>query len=364
MLLAGAAVLLLLALALALAAAGAGAGATAAAAAAATATVTAVTSSAVLPSAASAAAACAAVDGIVLGMGNNLRKGTGTANGTADCCAQCRAEARCKSWTMHLGSPKCYLHGAVEPRKHVASAISGVPSGPVPPPGPSPPTPQRRQCTGAYQGCFKDFVPAPGVPPVRALSHRSAGPAANLSVASCAADCATLGFPLSGLVQGSGSLTGGGRAPASAATHSCWCDCSLNRAATVLPNQTCAAPCGAHSGDGPCGGEGAMATFLVECYPTTPPAPGVCGGNGSHVLPKGRACSQVEAKDWRFCDTSVPLDERVTDLVNRITMAEAGAMLTARQSPAIPRLGIPEFYWGTNAIHGIGNQVRRSAACL
>ena len=54
----------------------------------------------------------------------------------------------------------------------------------------------------------------------------------------------------------------------------------------------------------------------------------------------------------------MPLDERVTDLVNRITMAEAGAMLTARQSPAIPRLGIPEFYWGTNAIHGIGNQVR------
>jgi beta-glucosidase-like glycosyl hydrolase len=45
------------------------------------------------------------------------------------------------------------------------------------------------------------------------------------------------------------------------------------------------------------------------------------------------------------------------DLVGRISMAEAGALLTARQSPEIPRLGIPAFYWGTNAIHGIGNQL-------
>ena len=129
--------------------------------------------------------------------------------------------------------------------------------------------------------------------------------------------------------------------------HSCWCGCSLNGAATTLPNETCATPCGGtHASNGPCGGVAAMAAFLVECYPVAPPST-VCGGNGSHTLPKGRACSQAAAKAWAFCNTSLPLDERVTDLVGRISMAEAGALLTARQSPEIPRLGIPQFYWGT-----------------
>lgn len=37
----------------------------------------------------------------------------------------------------------------------------------------------------------------------------------------------------------------------------------------------------------------------------------------------------------------------------RVGQEEAGPLLTARQSPEIPRLGIPAFYWGTNAIHGV-----------
>jgi beta-glucosidase-like glycosyl hydrolase len=32
---------------------------------------------------------------------------------------------------------------------------------------------------------------------------------------------------------------------------------------------------------------------------------------------------------------------------------DAGAQLTARQCPAIPELGLPSFYWGTNALHSI-----------
>ena len=43
----------------------------------------------------------------------------------------------------------------------------------------------------------------------------------------------------------------------------------------------------------------------------------------------------------------------MSDLVSRLTLQEAGPLLTARQSPAVPRLGLPAFYWGTNAIHGV-----------
>lgn len=67
------------------------------------------------------------------------------------------------------------------------------------------------------------------------------------------------------------------------------------------------------------------------------------------------ACTQPGLKDFKFCDRSVPLSERVDDLVMRIQLNETGPLLTARQSIAIPRLGIPSYYWGTNAIHGLQN---------
>lgn len=283
---------------------------------------------------------CSTVPG-VLGFGSNLRDGT--ANSTGDCCDQCRGLPKCASWTYHASGSTCYLHGTVGTAKPVPGAVSGTPHGHAPPP-----PPPALRCVGAYLGCFKDFVPAPGVPPVRALSHLAAGPAANMTVAACASDCATLGYPLAGISVGkmaSDAAAGG--------LYSCYCGCAFNDAAPALLNSTCAAPCGdAPPGDGPCGAPGAMATFRAECVPMPPPSK-TCGGNGSHPLPPGPACSQAASKEWKFCDHTLPLDERVNDLVGHITLQEAGALLTARESPAIPRLGVPAFYWGTNAIHGV-----------
>jgi len=57
---------------------------------------------------------------------------------------------------------------------------------------------------------------------------------------------------------------------------------------------------------------------------------------------------------------SLSLDERVDDLVSRITLEQAATQLTARESPSIaPPLNLPSYYWGTNAIHGVQN-----VACL
>lgn len=67
------------------------------------------------------------------------------------------------------------------------------------------------------------------------------------------------------------------------------------------------------------------------------------------------ACTQPGLKDFPFCDTTLPLATRVDDLASRILLNETGPMLTARQSIAIPRLGLPSYYWGTNAIHGLQN---------
>eukprot|EP00755_Sulcionema_specki_P029901 Sspe_Gene.93162::Locus_65868_Transcript_2_2_Confidence_0.667_Length_2346::g.93162::m.93162 len=67
------------------------------------------------------------------------------------------------------------------------------------------------------------------------------------------------------------------------------------------------------------------------------------------------ACTLPSTTDLPFCNTKLPIDQRVADLVQRIELEESGQQLTARESPSIDRLGLPSYYWGTNAIHGIQN---------
>jgi beta-glucosidase-like glycosyl hydrolase len=68
-----------------------------------------------------------------------------------------------------------------------------------------------------------------------------------------------------------------------------------------------------------------------------------------------RACSTPEHSGYPFCDTKLSFEERVDDLVGRLTLTEKPYLLTARESPkgSIPRLGIPEYDWGANCIHGV-----------
>lgn len=61
------------------------------------------------------------------------------------------------------------------------------------------------------------------------------------------------------------------------------------------------------------------------------------------------------AADFGFCDTSLSVEDRLADLVPRVNLSDAGHQLTAREGPAIPELGLPSYYWGTNAIHGLQN---------
>jgi beta-glucosidase len=60
-----------------------------------------------------------------------------------------------------------------------------------------------------------------------------------------------------------------------------------------------------------------------------------------------------ELNDYPFRDPALPLNTRVDDLVKRLTLAEKVSLLHQFQ-PAIPRLGVPEFKTGTEALHGLG----------
>jgi len=64
------------------------------------------------------------------------------------------------------------------------------------------------------------------------------------------------------------------------------------------------------------------------------------------------AAAPASAEDPPFRDPSLPLAVRVDDLVGRLTTAEKISLLH-QYSPAVPRLDIPAFRTGTEALHGV-----------
>ena len=82
----------------------------------------------------------------------------------------------------------------------------------------------------------------------------------------------------------------------------------------------------------------------------------------SFAQPGLKACD-ADFDHFAFCNTSLPLDDRVRDLVSRIDDSVKPNLLTARghlnghhDAPdggrqALPELGVPSYYWGSNCIH-------------
>ena len=59
------------------------------------------------------------------------------------------------------------------------------------------------------------------------------------------------------------------------------------------------------------------------------------------------------AQTLPYQDASLPIDQRVDDLLQRLTLEEK-TKLMMNGSPAIERLGIPQFDWWSEALHGVG----------
>jgi beta-glucosidase-like glycosyl hydrolase len=87
-------------------------------------------------------------------------------------------------------------------------------------------------------------------------------------------------------------------------------------------------------------------------------APGLAGPTPPIATPPNDACIGSNAS-FSFCDTGLSLEARLDDLVKRIEVDEIASQLTARICSALPRLGIPSYYWGTNALHRI-----REVSCI
>jgi hypothetical protein len=62
--------------------------------------------------------------------------------------------------------------------------------------------------------------------------------------------------------------------------------------------------------------------------------------------------SNPSTKSYLFCQTSLPISQRVKDLVSRLTLDEKISQLVDT-TPPIPRLGIPAYTWWSEALHGV-----------
>ena len=194
---------------------------------------------------------------------------------------------------------------------------------------------------GTYLGCFNDSAR-----PVPILLSPPSGDTA-LALPTCALFCAADGYPVFAVTARPGAAY-------------CYCGAALNPASARAPEALCAVPCpGAPSER--CGGEGVSVVYASACDAPLPP-PALGAGGAPQPSP---ACSSPASAAWPFCDATLPVEARLDDLVARIAVTEVGPQLTARLSPAIPRLGMAPFMWGTNAIHGITDYAgcRPSGVC-
>lgn len=63
--------------------------------------------------------------------------------------------------------------------------------------------------------------------------------------------------------------------------------------------------------------------------------------------------SQVASAEPPYLDTSLAPAERAADLISRMTLSEKAAQLSTTNAPAIPRLGVQEYAYWSEALHGV-----------
>ncbi|HLT85654.1 MAG TPA: glycoside hydrolase family 3 C-terminal domain-containing protein [Phototrophicaceae bacterium] len=83
-----------------------------------------------------------------------------------------------------------------------------------------------------------------------------------------------------------------------------------------------------------------------------PLAAGMAGALGALLLAAASTPAGAAVDDPPFRDPDVPLEQRVEDLVSRLTLEEKVSLMHQWQ-PEIDRLGLPAFRTGTEALHGV-----------
>ncbi|MGO9863039.1 MAG: glycoside hydrolase family 3 C-terminal domain-containing protein [Terriglobales bacterium] len=65
-----------------------------------------------------------------------------------------------------------------------------------------------------------------------------------------------------------------------------------------------------------------------------------------------QAQQQSAAQDYRYMNSALPLEQRVEDLIGRMTLEEKVSQMRDHAA-AIPRLGVPKYDWWNEGLHGV-----------
>ena len=64
------------------------------------------------------------------------------------------------------------------------------------------------------------------------------------------------------------------------------------------------------------------------------------------------AATRATAQEPAYLNTNLPIEQRVEDLVSRMTLEEKISQMQD-QAAAIPRLGVPRYDWWNEGLHGV-----------
>src|SRR3954454_23173972 len=74
---------------------------------------------------------------------------------------------------------------------------------------------------------------------------------------------------------------------------------------------------------------------------------------GASNVQRATGSSAAAASTPIYLDPSYSFQERAADLVSRMTLAEKASQADSSVAPAIPRLGIQQYGWWNEALHGV-----------
>eukprot|EP00743_Colponemidia_sp_Colp-15_P007755 GILK01008397.1.p1 GENE.GILK01008397.1~~GILK01008397.1.p1 ORF type:complete len:751 (-),score=119.29 GILK01008397.1:185-2437(-) len=77
---------------------------------------------------------------------------------------------------------------------------------------------------------------------------------------------------------------------------------------------------------------------------------------------QGLSCQADELKTFPYCNPNLPVPERVSDLLGRMTLAEKISQLN-NEAPEISRLGIPKYNWWSESLHGVLGKCASEGQC-
>lgn len=152
----------------------------------------------------------------------------------------------------------------------------------------------------------------------------------------CAQYCHDKGFALAGVEDGNQCFCGNALRDGAKATDDCTAVSKGAVACNSDPNEKC-------------GGNWRLDVFKFTCSGSPVPKPTPPAYINNPCLNKTGAFA---SQPW--CDASLPMDERVKDMISRLSLAEKiGALDTT--APPLPSLGLNKYNWWSEATHGISH---------